>query len=112
MVYDLLFRTATIAPLPYETAGPSSNFTNSGISRSPSIAPASNQRSQILDELPGERVANAALLREIDRIIDGDRYFLSERIETLKAIRAKIRRQPLPPPPKQYAPPRCAGPDR
>jgi hypothetical protein len=32
------------------------------------------------------------------------------RIKTLKAIRAKIRpepvREPLPPPPKQYAPPR------
>src|SRR5215469_17032792 len=35
--------TPTIAPLPYEAAGPSSNFTNSGISRSPSIAPASNK---------------------------------------------------------------------
>src|ERR1700737_2660244 len=31
-----------------------------------------------------------ALLRELDGIIDGDRYFLSERIKTLKAIRAKI----------------------
>ena len=30
----------------------------------------------------------AALLRELDGIIDGDRYFLSERIKTLKAIRA------------------------
>jgi hypothetical protein len=51
----------------------------------------------------------AALLRELDGIIDGDRYFLSERIKTLKAIRAKMRpepvREPLPPPPKQYAPP-------
>ena len=53
----------------------------------------------------------AALLRELDALIDGDRYFLSERIKTLKAIRAKIRpepvREPLPPPPKQYAPPRA-----
>ena len=51
-----------------------------------------------------------ALFRELDGIIDGDRYFLSERIKTLKAIRAKIRpepmHEPLPPPPKQYAPPR------
>ena len=30
----------------------------------------------------------AALLRELDGLIDGDRYFLSPRIKTLKAIRA------------------------
>jgi hypothetical protein len=55
----------------------------------------------------------AALLRELDNIIDGDRYFLSPRIRTLKEIRAKIRpepvREPLPPPPKQYAPPRASA---
>jgi hypothetical protein len=43
----------------------------------------------------------AVLLRELDSIIDGDKYFLSPRIQTLKAIRAKIRpepeRKPLPP---------------
>jgi hypothetical protein len=54
----------------------------------------------------------AALLRELDRIIAEDRYPLSARIRTLKAIRAKIRpereRGPLPPP-KQYAPPRAAA---
>jgi len=47
---------------------------------------------------------------------DGDRYFLSPRIKTLKAIRAKIRpepvRPPLPPPPKQYAPPRTTAKQR
>ena len=47
----------------------------------------------------------AALLRELDGIIDKDRYFLSSRIKTLRAIRAKIRpeplRPPLPPPPKR-----------
>src|SRR5882672_12594644 len=47
----------------------------------------------------------AALLRELDGLIDGDRYFMSQRIKTLKVIRAKIRpepvREPLPPPPKQ-----------
>ena len=52
----------------------------------------------------------AALLRELDGLIDGDRYFMAPRIKTLKAIRAKIRpepvREPQPPPPKQYAPPR------
>ena len=45
-----------------------------------------------------------------DGLIDGDRYFLSPRIKTLRAIRAKIRpepvREPLPPPPKRYEPPR------
>ena len=54
----------------------------------------------------------AALFREFDGLIDGDRYFLSPRIKTLKAIRAKIRpepvREPLPPPLKQYAPPRAS----
>ena len=51
----------------------------------------------------------AALLRELDGLIDYDRHFMSQRIKTLRAIRAKIRpepvREPLPPPPKQYAPP-------
>jgi len=53
----------------------------------------------------------ALLLKELKDLIDGDRYFLSDRIKTLKAIRAKIRpepaRKPLPPPPKRYAPPRA-----
>jgi hypothetical protein len=52
----------------------------------------------------------------LNGIIDGDRYFLSERIKTLKAIRAKIRleplRGPLPPPPKQYAAPRATAKQR
>jgi len=55
----------------------------------------------------------AALLKELDGLIDGDRYFLSPRIKTLKAIRAKLRpypvREPLPPPPKPYAPPRATA---
>ena len=38
----------------------------------------------------------AGLLRELDGIIDGDRYLLSERIKTLKAIRAKMRPAALP----------------
>ena len=45
----------------------------------------------------------ALLLKELNGLIDGDRYFLSDRIKTLKAICAKIRpepaREPLPPPP-------------
>ena len=51
----------------------------------------------------------AALLRELDALIDGDKFFLSPRIQTLKAIRAKIRPEPErepSPPPKQYEPPR------
>jgi len=55
----------------------------------------------------------AALLRELDVLIDGDRYFLSPRIKTLRAIRTKIRpepvREPLPPPPKRYEPPRATA---
>jgi hypothetical protein len=58
----------------------------------------------------------AALLRELDGIIDGDRYFMSPRIKTLRAIRAKIRpepvREPLPPPAKSYAPPRATAKQR
>ena len=56
---------------------------------------------------------SATLLKELNGLIDGDRYFLSPRIKTLKAIRAKIRpepvREPLPPPPKRYEPPRATA---
>jgi hypothetical protein len=55
----------------------------------------------------------AALLKELDGLIDGDRYFLSPRVKTLKTIRAKIRpepvREPLPPPSKRYEPPRATA---
>jgi hypothetical protein len=58
----------------------------------------------------------AALLRELDALIDGDHYFMSPRVKTLRAIRAKIRPEPvresLPPPPKQYAPPRATAKQR
>jgi hypothetical protein len=58
----------------------------------------------------------AALLRELDHIIDSDRYFLSSRIKTLRAIRAKIRpepvREPLPPAPERYEPPRATSAQR
>jgi hypothetical protein len=54
----------------------------------------------------------AALVALLSRTIDGDRYPLSPRIETLKMILAKLRpepvREPLPPP-KVYAPPRAAA---
>jgi hypothetical protein len=53
---------------------------------------------------------SAALLGELDRIIDGDRYPFSPRIRTLTAIRDKLRpppvREPLPPL-RHYAPPRA-----
>ena len=59
-------------------------------------------------ELTDEQTA--ALLSELDRIIDGDRYPLSPRIRNLKEIRSIIRpeevHEPLPPPPKRYEPPR------
>jgi hypothetical protein len=49
-------------------------------------------------------------------LIDADRYFLSPRVKTMKAIRAKIRPEParelLPPASKQYAPPRATAKQR
>jgi hypothetical protein len=71
----------------------------------------------------------AALLRELDNIIENDRFFLSPRIQTLKVIRAKLKpypvREPLPPVkassrrehqrpeatrgPLALLPPRCTG---
>jgi hypothetical protein len=60
----------------------------------------------VLDLTEEETAALARLLR---RTIDDDRYPLSLRIQTLKAILSKIRpepvREPLPPR-KVYAPPR------
>jgi hypothetical protein len=60
-----------------------------------------------LDLSDPETDALATLLR---RIIDDDRFPLSPRIQTLRAILGKIRpeptREPLPPP-KVYAPPRA-----
>ena len=51
----------------------------------------------------------AALERELTAIIDGDRYFLSPRVqmlrEILNLIRAEPKREPLPEP-KHYEPPR------
>jgi hypothetical protein len=61
---------------------------------------------------PSQQSETAALLGELDRIIDNDRYPFSPRIRTLTAIRDKLRpppvREPLPPP-KQYAPPRATA---
>jgi hypothetical protein len=54
-----------------------------------------------------------ALLKELNGLIGGNRYFLSPRVKMLKAIRAKIRPEPvreaLPPPPKRYEPPRATA---
>jgi hypothetical protein len=61
----------------------------------------------MLDLTPEETDALAGLLR---RTIDDDRYPLAPRVQTLKAILAKIQpepaRAPLPPR-KRYAPPRA-----
>jgi hypothetical protein len=55
---------------------------------------------------------SAALLRELNGIIENDRYPFSPRIRTLKEIRSKIcpepEREPLPPL-KHYAPPRAGA---
>jgi hypothetical protein len=55
----------------------------------------------------------AALIRLLKDTIDADRYPLSPRIQTLRTILAKLRpepvREPLPPPSKQYAPPRATA---
>jgi hypothetical protein len=54
----------------------------------------------------------ATLLHEIDAIIDADRYFLSPRIQTLRAIGAKIRPEPArgpSPPLRHYERPRACA---
>jgi hypothetical protein len=61
----------------------------------------------MVDLTEEETDALAGLLR---RTIDDDRYPLSPRVQTLKAILAKIQPEPTQeplPPPKQYAPPRA-----
>jgi len=52
----------------------------------------------------------AALLRELNRIIENDRYQLSPRIRTLREIRAKLPVAPAQPPPA--SPPRTGRPRR
>jgi hypothetical protein len=51
----------------------------------------------------------AALTQELYDIVENDRYPFSPRIRALRGIVAKLRpepvREPLPPPPKVYAPP-------
>lgn len=57
-----------------------------------------------------------ALTRLLCEKVDNDRYPLSPRIQLLKGILAKFRpeppREPLPPPPKAYAPPRASAASR
>ena len=54
----------------------------------------------------------AALIKELDNIVERDRYPFSPRIRTLRGILAKIRpepvREPLRPP-KVYVPPRATA---
>jgi len=70
------------------------------------VCPGPHPCGMILD-LSDEQAA--ALERELWRITDGDRYFLSPRIQILREIRNMIRpepvREPLPEP-KRYEPPR------
>jgi hypothetical protein len=58
-------------------------------------------------------LTDAALIKELADITGNDRYPFSPRIQTLRAILAKLRpepaREPLPPPPKVYAPPRASA---
>jgi hypothetical protein len=53
---------------------------------------------------------------DLDQLIDQDRFFLSPRVQMLRAIRNKIQpepiRQPLPPPQKFYDPPRATAKQR
>jgi hypothetical protein len=51
----------------------------------------------------------AALTQELHDIVESDRHPFSPRIRTLKAVRAKLRPEPVrePSPPKVYAPPRA-----
>jgi hypothetical protein len=63
----------------------------------------------MLDLTEEETEALARLLR---RTIDNDRYPLSPRVQTLKAILAKIQLEPTPellPPLKHYEPPRATA---
>ena len=54
----------------------------------------------------------ATLLRELDSIIENDRYPLSPRIQTLREIREAIKPYPArepPPPTRHYEPPRVGA---
>jgi hypothetical protein len=55
----------------------------------------------------------AVLAVELVQLISRAKYPFSDRVRTLGAILAKLRpepvREPLPPPPKVYAPPRATG---
>lgn len=60
-------------------------------------------------ELSDEQTA--ALTQELQRIVESDRYPLSPRIQTLRAILGMLRPEPARkpvPPPKHYAPPRAS----
>jgi len=56
--------------------------------------------------------AAAALIQELADITGNDRYPFSPRIQTLRAILAKLRPEPVrepAPPPRVYAPPRATA---
>jgi hypothetical protein len=59
-------------------------------------------------------LTDAALIKELADITGSDRYPFSRRIQTLRAILAKLRPEPVrepSPPPKVYAPPRARPPE-
>ena len=106
------FGEAKYSALPRITSGEAIISTSEAITGSPAPAFAAGNRDPIS---PGMNLdltdeETTALLSELERIIENDRYLLSPRIQTLRAIRAKIKpypmREPLPPR-KVYAPPRA-----
>jgi hypothetical protein len=57
-------------------------------------------------------LSDAALIKELADITGNDRYPFSARIQTLRAILAKLKPEPASepaPPPKVYAPPRATA---
>jgi hypothetical protein len=56
--------------------------------------------------------ASVALIQELHKIVENDRYPFSPRIRTLRGIFAKLRPEPVRaplPPSKVYAPPRAVA---
>jgi hypothetical protein len=57
-------------------------------------------------------LSDAALIKELADITGNDRYQFSPRVQTLRAILAKLRPEPVrepAPPPRVYAPPRATA---
>ena len=68
--------------------------------------------SEVMQHLDLTDEEAAALIKELADITGNNRYPFSARIQTLRAILAKLRPEPTrepPPPPKVYAPPRATA---